>query len=199
MTGYSALFSPLINYGLGHAHGALSPWKYMYIFAGSITVVWGIILYFILPANPLQAKGLDKRERYIAVARLRTNNNGIRNTHFKMGQVVELLLDPKFWLLFAFALLAMICNGPISTFSLFSLSTPLLCMRLTVISPDHHQGLRFLDAQLSPSIHPCGCLCWNADVDCPIPRSSIPWLARLLDYLVRIHCNIGLFLALVLA
>lgn len=34
MTGYAAIFSPLVNYGLGQIDGALSQWKYMYLFAG---------------------------------------------------------------------------------------------------------------------------------------------------------------------
>lgn len=35
LTGYTAVFSPLINYGLGHIRGKLSAWTYMYFFAGS--------------------------------------------------------------------------------------------------------------------------------------------------------------------
>jgi hypothetical protein len=34
LTGYVAIFSPLINYGLGHIKGPLSNWTYMYFFAG---------------------------------------------------------------------------------------------------------------------------------------------------------------------
>ena len=45
------------------------------------------------------------------VARLRTNNSGVRNTHFKIGQIVELLMDIKFWLVFLTAFLMMIANG----------------------------------------------------------------------------------------
>lgn len=52
----------------------------------------------------------------MAVARLRTNNAGVRNTHFKLPQVTELLLDRNFWMLFWSSFLIMICNGPISTF-----------------------------------------------------------------------------------
>jgi len=116
-TGYVSIFSPLINYGLGQAKGSLSPWKYMYLFAGSITIVWGIALWWLLPPDPVRASGFTERQRYISVARLRTNNSGVRNTHFKLGQVLELLMDEKFWLLFAIAFLCMIANGPISTFS----------------------------------------------------------------------------------
>lgn len=82
----------------------------MYYFAGSITIVWGIALFFLLPPDPVRARGFDERERYVMVARLRSNNSGVRNTHFKGAQVVELLLDVKFWLMFSIAFLSMIAN-----------------------------------------------------------------------------------------
>lgn len=116
MTGFSGIVSPLINYALGHIHGSLSSWKYMYIFAGCLTVAWGVALYWLLPSDPVSARGFTERQRYIAVARLRTNNAGVRNTHFKKEQVIEAMLDPNFWLMFAFAVLSMIANGPISSF-----------------------------------------------------------------------------------
>ncbi|CAI4215981.1 unnamed protein product [Parascedosporium putredinis] len=79
-------------------------------------MIWGVALLWVLPGEPIRARGLSERERYLAVARLRTNNAGIRNTHFKSSQVKELLVDVKFWLLFWIATLCMIANGPISTF-----------------------------------------------------------------------------------
>ncbi|KAL4804101.1 major facilitator superfamily domain-containing protein [Aspergillus unguis] len=115
-TGYVSIFSPLVNYGLGHIKGPLSSWKYMYFLAGGLTVIWGVILNFVLLPDPVSARGFSERDRYILVARLQTNNSGVRNTHFKMGQVVELLLDVKFWLLFFTAFFSMIANAPISTF-----------------------------------------------------------------------------------
>ncbi|KAH7357504.1 major facilitator superfamily domain-containing protein [Pyrenochaeta sp. MPI-SDFR-AT-0127] len=115
-TGYVSIFSPLVNYGLGQAKGPLRPWKYMYLFAGALTIVWGIALWWLLPPDPVRARGFNERQRYISVARLRSNNSGVRNTHFKKEQVIELLFDEKFWLMFAIAFLSMIANGPISTF-----------------------------------------------------------------------------------
>lgn len=56
-----------------------------------------------MPPDPIRAKGFSDRERYIAVARMRVNNSGVRNTHFKIGQVWELLLDLRFWLVFIMA------------------------------------------------------------------------------------------------
>ncbi|KDN64778.1 putative allantoate permease [Colletotrichum sublineola] len=115
-TGYVSIFSPLINYGFGKLDSGRSSWRYMFYFAGALTIIWGLLLYLVLPPDPIRAKGFSERERYISVARLRSNNCGVRNTHYNMGQVRELGLDPKFWLVFAIAFLCMIANGPISTF-----------------------------------------------------------------------------------
>lgn len=107
-TGFAGIFSPLINYGFGLVNGGVSSWHYMYYFAGAVTIAWGMLMLVVLPPDPIRAKGFDHREKYVLVARLRTNNSGVRNTHFKLDQVVELLLDVKFWLVFFMATYASI-------------------------------------------------------------------------------------------
>ncbi|EMF11753.1 allantoate permease [Sphaerulina musiva SO2202] len=116
LTGYTATFSPLINYGLGHIEGKLNAWTYMYFFAGGITILWSIAIYFFLVPDPVRVKSFSYRAKYILVARLRTNNSGVRNTKWKKDQVMELLTDLKFWLAFWMGCLAMVCNGALSTF-----------------------------------------------------------------------------------
>lgn len=115
-TGYVSIISPLINYGFGLIGGGVSSWRYMYYFGGALTMVWGVALLFVLPPDPIRVKGFNERERYIIVARVRSNNSGVRNMHFKGDQVTDLVTDVKFWLLFAVSLLSMIANGPISAF-----------------------------------------------------------------------------------
>ncbi|KAJ4400040.1 hypothetical protein N0V91_009015 [Didymella pomorum] len=116
-TGYVSMVSPLINYGLGHIDGGgLAPWQYMYLVAGSITVLWSLVILFFMPPDPIRARGFNDRERYIAVARMKENNSGVRNKHFKVAQVWESLYDVKFWLIFSIAFLMMIANGPVSSF-----------------------------------------------------------------------------------
>lgn len=88
----------------------------MYVIAGAITILWGFVILFFLPPDPIRARGFTERERYIAVARLRVNNAGVRNTHFKWQQAFEVLVDIRFWLTFSMAFLIMIANGPVSTF-----------------------------------------------------------------------------------
>lgn len=88
----------------------------MFIVGGIMTILWTAVVYFYMPPDPIRAKGFTERERYIAVARLRTNNSGVRNTHFKVQQAVELFLDPKFWIMFSMAFLSMIAAGPVNAF-----------------------------------------------------------------------------------
>lgn len=115
-SGLILLVSPLINYGLGHIRGSISPWRYMYIVGGLVTTLWSFVIYFFMPPDPIRARGFNDRERYIAIARLRVNNGGVRNTHFKRQHVLELLTDEKFWLIFAQSFLSMIASGPVNTF-----------------------------------------------------------------------------------
>ncbi|KIW95440.1 uncharacterized protein Z519_04024 [Cladophialophora bantiana CBS 173.52] len=117
-TGYFGAVSPLVNYGLGQiSGGTLSSWQYMYLVAGGITILWALVILTFLPADPIRARGFSSRERYIAVARLRKNNSGVRNLHWKSPQLIESLTDAKFWLSFFMAFFMMFGNGPYSTFT----------------------------------------------------------------------------------
>lgn len=55
--------------GIGHARG-ISPWQWLYIIEGSITVVLGIAVCFILPDFPETWKALTEEERHVATRRL---------------------------------------------------------------------------------------------------------------------------------
>jgi hypothetical protein len=80
-TSYISIVSPLINYDLSHIQGSLAQWKYMYLVAGATTILWAIVIFFFMPPDPIRAKGFTDRERYVAVARMKSNNVGVRNTH----------------------------------------------------------------------------------------------------------------------
>lgn len=110
------MFSPLVNYGLGHIAGSLAPWRYMYIVAGVFTVLYAFVTLFFMDPDPVHAKHLNEREKFIAVSRMRSNNTGVRNTHFKKSQVWELAKDLKFWTMFLMVTCLFVANGPLSTF-----------------------------------------------------------------------------------
>lgn len=116
--GIAVVTTPLINYGLGSMKNSLiTPWKAMYVLPASLTMAWGLSVWYLLPADPISARGFNDRERYIAVSRLRSNNTGVRNKHIKKEHLKELVVDPKFWLACVIALLIFIVNGPVSTYA----------------------------------------------------------------------------------
>lgn len=69
-----------------------------------------------MPDNQLNARFLTKEERVLAVHRIKVNEQGIGNKHFKWYQVKEALTDPIVWSFVLYALLSDIPNGGISNF-----------------------------------------------------------------------------------
>ncbi|KAK2812423.1 hypothetical protein FQN50_001424 [Emmonsiellopsis sp. PD_5] len=116
----AALFGIIadLDLGVGNRYSFSASIFYLGFIAGAYPAIYMAQRWPIerVASDPVRAKGFDDRERYIAVARLRANNSGVRNTHFKIEQVWEALLDLKFWLVFASSFLMMIANGPVSTF-----------------------------------------------------------------------------------
>lgn len=75
----------------------MAPWQYIYVFAGSLTFLFGVCCIFV-PDSPADAWFLTPTERLVAVERLRAGQTGVRNHKIKMEQVREAALDVKVWL-----------------------------------------------------------------------------------------------------
>ena len=106
----------LLGYGIGHIRGALPSWKYEFLIVGAICCAWGIVMFIFLPDSPVTAPGLSIRHRRVAVERLRSNQTGIENKHFKKYQLKEAFMDYKLYLLFLAGVVGNIPNGGISNF-----------------------------------------------------------------------------------
>lgn len=83
----------------------------MFLVTGLLTVSVGIVFLFVIPDSQLNARWLSKEDRVLAVERVRVNQQGIGNKHFKWYQLKEALLDPLTWAFFFYALVADIPNG----------------------------------------------------------------------------------------
>lgn len=64
-------------------------------------------MFIFLPDSPVNAPGLTKRERRIAVDRIRENQTGVENKHLKPYQIVEAFKDYK---LYMFFILGVVCT-----------------------------------------------------------------------------------------
>lgn len=115
-SGMGSLLAGIAFYGIGHIHGSLHPWKYQYLILGSLTVIWGGVVTYFLPDNPMKARFLSTEERILAVKRMRSAQTGIENTTFKPYQAKEALLDPKTWLMVITAFTITLVNGALSGF-----------------------------------------------------------------------------------
>ena len=106
----------LLGYGIGHIRGALASWRYEFVIVGALCSVWGIVMVICLPDSPVTAPHLSLRHRRMAVERLRRNQTGVENKHFKMYQLREAFLDYKLYLFFILGVVANVPNGGISNF-----------------------------------------------------------------------------------
>lgn len=73
-------------------------------------------MVIFLPDSPVTAPGLNKRERRIAVDRIRENQTGVENKHLKPYQILEAFMDYKLYMFFILGIVCNIPNGGISNF-----------------------------------------------------------------------------------
>ena len=119
--GIATMVGGLLGYAIGHiTTGALDRWMYVFIIFGSVSIVWGVVVLLFLPDLPSTAKFLTERERYVAVERVASNRQGVKNTHFKRYQLMQALRDPKTWILFIMAVGAQVPNSALTSVSVFS-------------------------------------------------------------------------------
>lgn len=108
----------LLGYGIGHINSSLAvgPWIWFFIIVGAVTFCWGIILLFILPDNPMNAKFLKPHERALAISRVRDNHTGIINHQWKWAQFRETIMDLNIWLYCLVLFLGAIPSGGVASF-----------------------------------------------------------------------------------
>ncbi|KAH9902346.1 putative allantoate permease [Xylariomycetidae sp. FL2044] len=130
------ILNGLVAWAAGHHQGSFAAWKIIFLSLGAFTSLWAVVTFLFLPNNPLDAKWLTSREKYIIIQRKSADNTGMETKTFKKEQVYEAILDPKTWLIW-FAIIALqVPNGGLNSFNTLiisglgfdSLKTSLLAM-----------------------------------------------------------------------
>ncbi|PTB54487.1 hypothetical protein M431DRAFT_530667 [Trichoderma harzianum CBS 226.95] len=85
-------------------------------YSRAASFVLGIIFLIVVPDNQLKSRWLSETGRVLAVARVRVNQQGIGNKHFKTYQFKEALMDPLAWAFAFYSIASNIPNGGISNF-----------------------------------------------------------------------------------
>jgi len=111
--------------GAGIAHGLatnrtghhdFSSWRLLHIIAGIITVVLGAVTMIHVPDIPTKAWFLNETDKKYVVERIRGNQQGFGNKHYKIYQVWETLKDPATYMAFLYAFTYATANGSFTNF-----------------------------------------------------------------------------------
>ncbi|TCD67482.1 hypothetical protein EIP91_012343 [Steccherinum ochraceum] len=160
MNGTAQIISGFISFGTLHIHTSrFEPWQWLMVITGALTLFTAVAYWFFFPDSPTNAWFLTPEERALAVARIKDNQTGVENKHFKIDQFWETLADPKTWL---FALYSALDNVPnsltnqrtiiVSSFGFSNLQTTLLgCVdgfvEIATIFTGVHLAARYTNAR----------------------------------------------------
>ncbi|KAE8410839.1 major facilitator superfamily domain-containing protein [Aspergillus pseudocaelatus] len=118
--GVANVVGGLIAYGISRGveqHGpSIQPWRILFLSFGLFTIAVGVAFLYYIPDNQWNCRFLSPADRVLAVQRIRGNQQGIGNRHFKMYQFKEALTDPMTWAFAFFGIAVNIPFGGITTF-----------------------------------------------------------------------------------
>ncbi|KAI5124304.1 hypothetical protein M0805_008912 [Coniferiporia weirii] len=110
MNGAAVIILGFIAFGVLHIKsGRFEPWQWLMIITGIITLITSVVFWFFFPDSPANARFLSAEDKRLAVLRIKANQTGVENKHFKLSQLYETLRDPKTWL---FSLIVALCQIP---------------------------------------------------------------------------------------
>ncbi|KZW03974.1 MFS general substrate transporter [Exidia glandulosa HHB12029] len=118
MNGMTQVFGGFVAYGISFYSGTqFVSYQIVFILLGGLAILVGIAVLLWLPDSPVYAKFLTKEERIAVLERVRNDQGGTENKHFKKEQVYEALKDLRTWLVVLTVLTTSIPNGALSNFS----------------------------------------------------------------------------------
>lgn len=119
--GMGQIFGAVVSYAIAvgirkNGYDALKGWQVMFLMTGGLTIACGILFFFTVPDSPANAWFLTKEEKVMAIERIRGNNQGVGNKHFKRYQMIEALKDPAAWIFVLYAFTSSVPNGALTNF-----------------------------------------------------------------------------------
>lgn len=113
--GWGQIIGGVVAYGIAvgtESHPlSIKGWQLIFLIFGLLTALMGALFLYWMPDSQLNARFLTEHERLMAVERIRINQQGVGNKHFKWYQCKEALTDPMIWAFSLYSLIASIPNG----------------------------------------------------------------------------------------
>jgi MFS family permease len=100
--GLGQIIGGAVSYGFQHVESRTSfaGWRTMFVTLGCVTIVIGLCTFFFLPDTPMKARWLLDSEKVALLNHVSVNRTGIRDSNFKIEEIIEAFLDPQIYLLF---------------------------------------------------------------------------------------------------
>ncbi|TVY51345.1 putative transporter [Lachnellula cervina] len=76
---------------------SLKSWQAIFITYGCVSVLWGVFVLVYMPDSPMRAKCFGEEDKKLLVERVRSNQTGVQNKHFRVEQLWEAFKDPQMW------------------------------------------------------------------------------------------------------
>lgn len=113
--GWAQIIGGCVAYGIAvgtESHPILiKSWQLLFLVTGFFTAFMGGLFLYLMPDSQLNARFLTPQERVMAVERIRINQQGVGNKHFKWYQCKEALTDPMIWAFVLYSVISSIPNG----------------------------------------------------------------------------------------
>ncbi|KAI2473272.1 major facilitator superfamily transporter allantoate [Annulohypoxylon bovei var. microspora] len=118
--GWGQIVGGCVAYGIAvgtEAHPiAIKSWQLVFLVTGLFTAFMGCLFLYLMPDSQLNARFLTQHERVMAVERIRINQQGVGNKHFKWYQCKEAFTDPMIWSFVLYSVISSIPNGGMSNY-----------------------------------------------------------------------------------
>lgn len=117
--GVATIVGGLLSFAFQHVKNkSFQGWQMFCLVMGVVTVLWSVLMLFMMPDSPVLAKFLTEEEKTAVIENIRENQTGTASKEFKVSHLKELLLQDKLtWLMLILTLLLMIPTGSVLTFS----------------------------------------------------------------------------------
>lgn len=116
--GWGQIVGGCVAYGIAvgtEAHPiAIKSWQLVFLVTGFFTAFMGVLFLWLMPDSQLNARFLTQEERIMAIERIRINQQGVGNKHFKWYQCKEAFTDPMIWAFVFYSVISSIPNGKLS-------------------------------------------------------------------------------------
>ncbi|KAF4437149.1 Major facilitator superfamily domain, general substrate transporter [Fusarium austroafricanum] len=76
-------------------HSSVATWKIFFLFFGSFSFFFSLVLMYLMPDNQSNARWLNERQKHIAIERVRENRTVTSESRWKWPQFWEALRDPQ--------------------------------------------------------------------------------------------------------